>query len=114
MANKAENTRKQYTVNSRSFQTASARGFVGNVELGQAGDTPVLEFGLAHNYQRGDNEYTQWVDCKLFGPLAEKIGINKGDLVQVDGRLQIRTWGEPERTSVEIIVDNIDVIARPA
>jgi single-strand DNA-binding protein len=76
-----------------------------------ANGTPIVNFGLAVNNRRRENE-TMFVDCVAFNKQAESIGtyLEKGRLVCVEGRLQFRQWESQDgskRSKHEIVADNV-------
>lgn len=62
--------------------------------------TTVVRFGLAINDRRKNNQtgewdnYTHFVDCTMFGKLAEStvVYLHKGVRVTVEGKLNYQTW----------------------
>ena len=82
----------------------------------------ILKFGVAvndrkRNNQTGDwEDYTNWIDCILFGSRAEKIAnyLTKGTKVAVEGKLRWSQWeknGE-RRSKIEVVVDEIEFMSR--
>lgn len=78
-------------------------------------NTPVASFTLAveRDYQPGGTErQTDFIDCVAWRKTAEFVSkhFQKGSLVAVSGRLQIRDWTDRDggkRRSAEVAVDNI-------
>lgn len=78
-------------------------------------NTPVASFTLAveRDYQPGGSErQTDFIDCVAWRKTAEFISkhFQKGSLVAVSGRLQIRDWTDRDggkRRSAEVAVDNV-------
>ena len=77
--------------------------------------TSVLNFTLAvdrdYTDDNGDRE-TDFIDCVAWAHTADFIGkyFSKGDLMAVNGRLQIRDWEDDDgnrRRAAEIKVDNV-------
>ena len=77
--------------------------------------TSVLNFTLAvdrdYTDDNGDQE-TDFIDCVAWAHTADFVGkhFSKGDLMAVNGRLQIRNWEDDEgnrRRAAEIKVDNV-------
>lgn len=70
-------------------------GYVGNTKFNilPSGD-PVLNFSLAVSVGTKENPKTEWIDCALWGKLAESLApyISKGKFLCVDGQAGIRTW----------------------
>ena len=86
------------------------------------GGTQVLSFGVAVNDRRKNPQTGEWedypnfVDCTMFGTLAEKLAqyMVKGLKVAVDGKLRYSSWekdGE-RRSKLEVIVDEIEFMSR--
>jgi len=60
---------------------------------------------MAVNSRRGDKEETLYIDVKLFGHVFNDIeyyDIDKGDRVQVDGRLVMEEFTNKEGTDVKL------------
>lgn len=60
-------------------------------------------------------ENTEWFNCVASGRLSElaEKWINKGDLLQVIGRQRTRKYNDKdgvERTSVELVIDKIELL----
>lgn len=82
------------------------------------GGTSVLTFGLAVNDRRRNNQtgewedYTNFVDCVLFGNRAEWLGkeLHKGKKVFLEGKLRYSSWERDgqKRSKLEVAVDDID------
>lgn len=78
-------------------------------------NTPVVSFSLAveRDYQPGGAEkQTDFIDCVAWRKTAEFVSkhFQKGSLVAVSGRLQIRDWADRDggkRRSAEVAVDNV-------
>lgn len=70
-------------------------------------------FGLATNYWRNGGEQVLWLDCKLFGDVADrfnKLNFKKGYYIILDGVLGMRKWGDNnENISIELDVKNFDL-----
>ena len=82
--------------------------------------TDVLEFGIAVNERRKNNQTGEWedspnfFDCSLFGKRAEGLSryMVKGRKVALEGKLQWRQWekdGE-KRSKVSIVVNEVDLM----
>ena len=81
--------------------------------------TPVVTIGMASNrrFKQGDElkEEVCFVDVVAFGRTAETAAqyLDKGDCIQVDGRLQQRRWetetGE-KRQKHEVVADHVTFI----
>lgn len=80
------------------------------------GGMAICTFTVAVDYGFGDNKGTNWIRCSLFGKRAEgglPQYLKKGAQVAVTGELRIREYDDKDgnrRTSVEVNVDNIDLI----
>ena len=92
-------------------------------ELRQAGQTPVLELGVAVNERRKNQQTGEWedvpnfFDCTMFGSRAEKLQqyLTKGTKVAAEGRLRWSQWTAKDgskRSKVDIIVDDIEFMSR--
>lgn len=95
-----------------------------NSELKQtAGGVSILSFGIAVTDRQKNSKTNEWIDytnffeCILFGARADKLSqyLVKGFKVTLSGKLHYSSWeSEGEKKSkVEIIVDNIDFMAKP-
>ncbi len=84
--------------------------------------TPVANLRLVTNSYSGKEadgtrkEHSEFHSLVLFGRLAEIAGdyVRKGRLVYADGRLQTRSWEDPEgrkRYSTEVIVDSLQLLS---
>ncbi len=91
-------------------------------ELRQAGQTPVLELGVAVNDRRKNQQSGEWedypnfIDCTVFGARAEKLAqwLHKGDKVGVHGKLRYSSWEKDgqKRSKVSVVVDELDFMTR--
>jgi len=96
-----------------SFADVQLRGRAG--QDGQlkytAGGKPIFTFSLAVNRGPKENRRTIWLSCKAFGELAEKAQVKKGDLIDVNGSLDISSWADKttgqQRERVEILVNEL-------
>ena len=86
--------------------------------------TPVVEFGLATNRKWNDKatgeqrEETCFVDCRCYGRQAEALNkyVRKGNLLFIEGRLQLNTWTSPEgqkRSKHRIVVESFQFLGSP-
>jgi len=79
---------------------------------------PVTNIRTAHNYKKGDREYTEWVKVTCWGKqLAEQANLlQKGDLVHVIGDVTFSEWtdatGKP-RKSCELRAQALGKVAPP-
>jgi len=76
-----------------------------------AGLTKVANFTLAVDNGYGETERTDFFNCVAFGKTAETIAayVRKGDLVLVEGRLEIDKWADRDginREKPKIAVTN--------
>ena len=87
------------------------------------GGMSVLQMGLACNGARKNQQTGQWEDVPnffdlvMFGGRAEKVAqiVSKGTKVAVEGKLRWRQWQDQNgqnRSKVEVMVDEIEVMAR--
>lgn len=83
--------------------------------------TQVLKFSVAVNERRkganGDwEDYTNWVDCTIFGRRAEGVAryLTKGAKVAIEGSLRWHSWetdaGE-KRSKLEVIVSELEFMS---
>ena len=80
---------------------------VGNVVkeplVREGANGPFAIVRMAVNSRRGDKEDTLYIDVKLFGPVYNDITyyeIDKGDRVQVDGRLVEEEWTKEDGSKI--------------
>lgn len=74
----------------------------------------IASFSLPAKSGFGDNEKTSWLQCKMFGAMAEKLsaGILKGAKVTVTGEFVLEEWTKDDGTKVStptILVRDIDL-----
>lgn len=86
-----------------------------NLRYTQSG-IAVTNFTLAVNRQFGDNE-ADFIDIVTWRKLAETCAnhLNKGRLVAVEGRLQIRSYEDQNgvrRKASEVVADNVRFLDR--
>ena len=90
-----------------------------------AGGSQVLNFGVAVNDRRKNQQTGEWedypnfVDCVVFGNRAEPLSrfLAKGSKVAVDGRLRYSAWEDKEgkrRSKLEVVCDDVDMMSRGA
>lgn len=82
----------------------------------------VGQFSLAVNSRRRSaagewEDVTEWFNIVVFGDQAERLAqwVTKGRQLFVEGRLQTRSWDDPDgnrRTRVEVIAQNIQFLGR--
>ena len=88
------------------------------------GGMQVLEFGIAVNDRRKNQQTGQWDDvpsyfeCNVFGRRAEALGsiLVKGMKVSIEGRLRWSSWSDKDtgqkRSKVDIVVDEIEFMSQ--
>lgn len=87
------------------------------------GGTNILNFGIAVNERRKNQQTGEWedipnfFDLSMFGNRAEKIApyLTKGTKVTVQGRLHYSSWQAQDgskRSKVDVIVDEIEFMSR--
>jgi single-strand DNA-binding protein len=91
-------------------------------ELRAAGQTPVLELGVAVNDRAKNQQTGEWedrpnfVDCTVFGTRAESLSrfLHKGDKVSVHGKLRFSAWEKDgqKRSKLSVVVDELDFMTR--
>jgi len=74
----------------------------------------IATFSLPAKSGYGDNEKTSWLQCKMFGAMAEKLSmaIVKGAKVTVTGAFVTEEWQKDDGTKVQtptILVSDIDL-----
>ena len=95
------------------MNTVCIAGRIGqDLELRQAGETPVVNLSVA---TKGYNDETEWFSVVVFGKQAENAAkyLSKGKLVGVTGRLKTRSWekdGE-KKDKTELIASNIEFLS---
>ncbi|WP_241575072.1 single-stranded DNA-binding protein [Rosenbergiella nectarea] len=77
----------------------------------------IATFSLPAKSGFGDNEKTSWLQCKMFGAMAEKLtqGIVKGAKVTVTGSFVLEEWEKNDGTKASIptiLVNDIDLPPR--
>jgi single stranded DNA-binding protein len=76
----------------------------------------IMTVSLAINKGPKENRRTLWLTVKAFGDLAQDVRISKGDMVTVDGNLDISTWQDrttgAQRERTEVLADHIVIQAR--
>lgn len=89
-------------------------------ELRMAGQTPLLQLGIAVNERRKNNSTGEWEDVPNFfdvlvwGQRGESLSrfLRKGSKVAISGRLRWSQWEKDgqKRSKVEIVADEVDVM----
>lgn len=74
----------------------------------------IASFSLPAKSGFGDNEKTSWLQCKMFGAMAEKLSASvlKGGKVTVTGEFVLEEWTKDDGTKVStptILVRDIDL-----
>ncbi|WP_312131891.1 single-stranded DNA-binding protein [Leclercia sp.] len=77
----------------------------------------ISSFSLPAKSGFGDNEKTSWLNCKMFGAMAEKLStaIVKGAKVTVTGEFVIEEWTKQDGSQAQtptILVRDIDLPTR--
>lgn len=77
----------------------------------------ISSFSLPAKSGFGDNEKTSWLNCKMFGVMAEKLSaaIVKGAKVTVTGEFVIEEWTKQDGSQAQtptILVRDIDLPPR--
>lgn len=77
----------------------------------------IASFSLPAKSGFGENEKTSWLNCKMFGAMAEKLygAIVKGAKVSVTGEFVIEEWTKQDGSQVQtptILVRDIDLPPR--
>ena len=74
----------------------------------------ISSFSIPAKSGFGDNEKTSWLNCKMFGAMAEKLStaIVKGAKITVSGEFVIEEWTKQDGSQVQtptILVRDIDL-----
>ena len=87
-----------------------------------AGGTAILSLGVAVNDRRKNpqtgewEDYTNFVDCVMFGGRAEAVSrfLGKGSKVVIEGKLRYSSWERDgqKRSKLEVVVDEIEFMSR--
>lgn len=77
----------------------------------------IASFSLPAKTGFGENEKTSWLNCKMFGAMAEKLSaaIVKGAKVTVSGEFLVEEWTRQDGTVAQmptILVRDIDLPPR--
>lgn len=93
---------------------------IGNItrdpEKRKAGETPLIQFGIAVNeYRKEGEQRTNYFDITVFGNRAVKLAdmLHKGQKIAVEGRLRFESWEKDgqKRSKVTITADNIEFMS---
>lgn len=88
-----------------------------------AGGMAVLSFGVAVNDRRKSasgewEDYTNFVDCTMFGKRAESLAryLSKGAKVAIEGKLRWSQWERDgqKRSKLEVIADDVEFMGGKA
>ncbi len=102
-----------------AINTITISGFVGKDAVLRV--TPngkhISSFSLPAKTGFGDNEKTSWLNCKMFGAMAEKLSaaIVKGAKVTVSGEFLVEEWTRQDGSKAQtptILVRDIDLPPR--
>ncbi|QAT69525.1 single-stranded DNA-binding protein [Citrobacter freundii] len=79
----------------------------------------IASFSIPAKTGFGENEKTSWLNCKMFGAMAEKLSVAvvKGAKVTVSGEFVIEEWTRQDGTAAQtptILVRDIDLPPRGA
>ena len=94
---------------------------IGNItrepEKRKAGETPLIQFGIAVDEWRKDGEtYTNFFDVTVWGNRVVKLAdiLHKGMRVAIDGHLKYETWEKDgaKRSKVSITADNVEFMSQ--
>lgn len=77
----------------------------------------IASFSIPAKTGFGENEKTSWLNCKMFGAMAEKLSaaVVKGAKVTVSGEFVIEEWTRQDGTAAQtptILVRDIDLPPR--
>jgi len=76
-----------------------------------ASGKPILSFSVAVNRGPKEAKRTLWLTVKAFGDLAQNTQVRKGDMLTVEGNLDISTWQDrttgAQRERTEVLADSI-------
>lgn len=82
----------------------------------------VLNMSVAVNERRKNqagewSDYTNWIDCTMFGSRAEKIAqyLTKGSKVAIQGRLHYSSWQDnngTKRSKLDVTIDEIEFMSK--
>ena len=79
----------------------------------------IASFSLPAKSGFGDNEKTSWLNCKMFGAMAEKLSVAvvKGAKVTVSGEFVLEEWTKQDGSTAQtptVLVRDIDLPPRGA
>ncbi|HAT3668065.1 TPA: single-stranded DNA-binding protein [Citrobacter freundii] len=77
----------------------------------------IASFSIPAKTGFGENEKTSWLNCKMFGAMAEKLSVAvvKGAKVTVSGEFVIKEWTRQDGSAAQtptILVRDIDLPPR--
>lgn len=72
--------------------------------------TALVNFSVAVNRKKGEEEYVSYFDCTAWGTLAQGIadGLKKGDRVIVNGNLSQDRYENKEGKTVSKVILNVE------
>ena len=86
-----------------------------------AGGMSVLNFGVAVNDRRRNQQTGEWedyanfIDCVVFGARAEALSrfLSKGSKVAIEGKLRYSSWEHDgqRRSKLEVVVDEVEFLS---
>jgi single-strand DNA-binding protein len=94
------------------MSTTLVGNVVANPEMKFVGDSSVTTFSIAVNKKRGEETYTSYFDCAVWGPFGENVAntLSKGDRVLVFGEMKQRSYEDKngnKRSAVELQVEAV-------
>ena len=80
-----------------------------DVELRDAGGTPLASFSIAVNKKYKDKETVSFIDCKAWGKTGELIAqyFGKGKAIHVTGEIEQENWEAKDGTKRSKLVVNV-------
>ena len=80
-----------------------------DVELRDAGGTPLASFSIAVNKKYKDKETVSFIDCKAWGKTGELIAqyFTKGKAIHVSGEIEQENWETKDGTKRSKLVANV-------
>ncbi|NBC16373.1 MAG: single-stranded DNA-binding protein [Bacteroidetes bacterium] len=109
----------EHDMASSDINTITIGGRLGaDAELRETQGGTVCSFRVASTDAYKDRETTSWVRCVIFGKRGPALAsyLTKGRKVIVSGKLRVREYEDrsgSRRTSVEVLVDQLDLGAPP-
>lgn len=99
--------------------SATITGNIGqDARLGNAGETPVVNFSVASKRHEKGEDRTDWVDVAFFGMRATKLAqyLTKGSRVCIRGTVHIREYAKKDGTpgvTLSCKADDIELMGKP-